>query len=181
MYLDLYEISYRLEAVLPDVLVKSILFSRSAQTVATACFRTNDFFKKPKKSPMNWATFVRTFATKNFQISPNLVTLQFEGSCVEFEAKISLKSFERDCFCFRPSGPNHDLIYLVDPDLVEGDLMLQSFVDIEYQVGKSKRGTVVKQWRLTPVDPGSNLVKGSFYSQLFRKRNKEKDARNGQI
>ena len=49
MYLDLYEISYRLEAVLPDVLVKSILFSRSAQTVATACFRTNDFFKKPKK------------------------------------------------------------------------------------------------------------------------------------
>ena len=52
--------------------------------------------------------------------------------------------------------------------------MLQSFVDIEYQVGKSKRGTVVKQWRLTPVDPGSNLVKGSFYSQLFRKRKKKK-------
>ena len=31
----------------------------------------------PQKSPTIWATFVRKFVTKNFQNSPNMVTLQF--------------------------------------------------------------------------------------------------------
>ena len=32
-------------------------------------------FKKPKNNPNIWATFVRKFASKNFQKQPNLVTL----------------------------------------------------------------------------------------------------------
>ena len=34
-----------------------------------------DVFKISKKSTYIWATFVRKFVTKNFQKSPNLVTL----------------------------------------------------------------------------------------------------------
>ena len=34
-----------------------------------------DVFKTAKKSTHIWATFVRNFITKNFQNSPNLVTL----------------------------------------------------------------------------------------------------------
>ena len=46
-----------------------------AQKVATAVFLKSDVFKKPKKSPYDWATLKRKFETKIFQKSSNLVTL----------------------------------------------------------------------------------------------------------
>ena len=51
------------------------MLPKVAQIVAIKCYINWCFTKQPKKSSFFWATFVSKFGTKNFQKSPNLVTL----------------------------------------------------------------------------------------------------------
>ena len=55
-----------------------------------------DVFKQPKKSTYIWATFARKCISKNFQKSPNLVTLEptMESFIREGISVVSQKCFD---------------------------------------------------------------------------------------
>ena len=51
------------------------MFPKVGQKIITFVFTEKVVFNKAHKSPDIWTTFVRIFFTRNFQKSPNLVTL----------------------------------------------------------------------------------------------------------
>ena len=57
------------------------MFPKVAQIDATSIFTYGDPFQNsPKSHQCFWATFVSKFVSKNFQKSPNLVTLATRGT-----------------------------------------------------------------------------------------------------
>ena len=62
--------------VWPDAgMTGSPIFSQICSNGSNSLFLDKNDVSKSPKSPGIWATFVRKFVIKNFQISPNLVTL----------------------------------------------------------------------------------------------------------